>query len=148
MGLRSGTENVIGIAAFGAAVADIASRRAENMQRLCELKEYALQRISELDVKVNMPERPADHIMSITLPNIKSETMLHFLSSKDVCVSSGSACSSHSKKTSRALLAFGLTEREADCSLRISLCEYNMTDDVDRLTDALREGISTLVRIK
>lgn len=148
MGLRSGTENVIGISAFGAAVADIASRRAETMQRLCELKEYALQRISELDVKVNMPERPADHIMSITLPNIKSETMLHKLSGDGIFVSSGSACSSHSRSVSHTLLAFGLSESDADCTLRVSFSEYNTKNDIDELYKALDDGLKNLVRIK
>ena len=105
--------------------------------------------MSSMELSLNIPNgERAPHIVNITLPNIKSETMLHYLSSKDICISSGSACSSHSKKTSRPLLAFGLSERQADCSLRISLCETNTTDDIDKLTDALGEGISTLVRFK
>lgn len=146
---RPGTENTVGIAGFGSAAEIGLAKLSENIKRMSDLRTYAIEKLSELELAINLPKGEcAPHIVNITLPNIKSETMLHFLSSKDICVSSGSACSSHSKKTSRALLAFGLTEREADCSLRISLCEYNMTDDVDRLTDALREGISTLVRIK
>ena len=46
------------------------------------------------------------------------------------------------------LISLGLSEREADCSLRISLCEFNTAEDVDRLFEALEEGIKTLVRIK
>ena len=74
--------------------------------------------------------------------------MLNFLSSKGICVSSGSACSSHSNTASPTLLAFGLDVHSADCSLRISFSEYNTEDDVNALVSALDEGIKTLVKIK
>jgi len=114
-----------------------------------DLRQYAIEKLSALDVPLNLPiGDTAPHIINLTLPNIKSETMLHYLSGRDICVSSGSACSSHSKKTSRALLAFGLTEKQADCSLRVSLGEYNTKEDIDALCVSLAEGIATLVRIK
>ena len=148
-GWRSGTENVIGIAAFGAAVADIYSRMNDTISHISELREYALSRLASLDVTVNLPqEKVAPHIINITLPHIKSETMLHFLSAKGIFVSSGSACSSHSSTPSSALIAFGLDAHSADCSLRISLSEYNTKEDVDALIEALSDGISTLVKIK
>lgn len=149
-GFRSGTENVLGIAAFGAAVADIKSRFAENREKLRELYLYAASELEKIDgVRINTPyaER-ADHILNITLPSIKSETALHFLSADGVFVSSGSACSSHSGKTSSTLLAFGLTPAEADCSLRVSFSEYNGRDDVDSLVASLRSALARLVRIK
>ena len=146
---RPGTENTVGIAGFGAAAEKGAAELSQNIKRLASLREYAVEKLATLELTLNLPKgESAPHIVNLTLPNIKSETMLHFLSSKDICVSSGSACSSHSKKTSRALLAFGLSEKEADCSLRISLCETNTKEEIDALTDALRDGIGTLVRFK
>ncbi len=148
-GMRSGTENVIGISAFGASAADMASRQADIAQRLKALYDYAYERLCALDVKVNKPQGArVDHIINITLPNIKSETMLHCLSAEGIYVSSGSACSSHSGKPSGALIAFGLTPEEADCSLRISLSEYNTAEDIDALCTALADGIGRLVRIR
>jgi cysteine desulfurase len=90
----------------------------------------------------------APHIINITLPQIKSETMLHFLSARGVCVSAGSACAAHGKKTSRALAGFGATAAEADSSLRISLSPYTTEQDLDVLRDALDAGLKTLVRIR
>ena len=116
-----------------------------------ELRAYALEKLSTLDVKVNMPEREcAPHIINLTLPSIKSETMLHHLSSKGIYVSSGSACSSNSatKKVSRALRGFGLTDFDADCSMRISLSPFNVKEDIDELILSLSEGIDKLVKIK
>ena len=147
-GLRSGTENVIGIAAFGAAVADIYARRAEISQKLSDLGAYAREKLSALDVKINTPVRAAEHIISVTLPDIKSETMLHKLSGDGIFVSSGSACSSHSHSVSGVLLAFGLSERDADCTLRVSLSEYNSREDIDALCASLDDGIKNLVRIR
>jgi cysteine desulfurase len=148
-GLRSGTENTIGIAAFGASVEDIKKRRAQNATHLEELYVYATEKLSALDLKINRPDGArVSHIINITLPNIKSETMLHFLSADGIFVSSGSACSSHSKNPSGALIAFGLTPAQADCSLRISFSEYSTKEDVDLLCASLSAALSRLVRIK
>ncbi len=148
-GMRSGTENVVGICAFGAAAYDMAEKRAENARVLSELYEYACSELASLGVKINIPaDLEAKHIINITLPDIKSETMLHFLSADGVYVSSGSACSSHSKRQSETLLAFGLTPHETDCSLRISMSAYNTREDIDALCISLKNGISRLVRIK
>lgn len=149
MGLRSGTENVLGIAAFGAAVADANKRLGEIITKMDSLRSYAISRLSGLDVTLNIPaQKCAPHILSITLPNIKSETMLHHLSKDGIYVSSGSACSSHSRHPSSSLIAFGLDAHRADCTLRISLSEYNTEGDIDALINSIEKGINTLVKIK
>ena len=148
-GMRSGTENVIGICAFGASVADMAARRSEIEEKLSRLYEYASEKLSNLDVRINVPMKDrVSHIMNITLPNVKSETMLHHLSADGVYVSSGSACSSRSSTPSGSLIAFGLTPKQADCSLRISLSEYNTKEDIDALCESLKNGIERLVKIR
>lgn len=148
-GMRSGTENTIGIAAFGAAVADIKTRLGANAAKLEELYLYATGKIEELGIRINRPacER-VSHIINITLPDLKSETVLHFLSADRVFVSSGSACSSHSKQPSGSLVAFGLTPAEADHSLRISLSENNTKEDIDALVLSLESALERLVRTK
>ncbi len=149
MGWRSGTENVVGISAFGAAVADIYPRLDKTLSYMNELRCYAIEKLSPLEVTLNIPkQKSAPHIINLTLPHIKSETMLHYLSSKGVYVSSGSACSSHSHTPSSSLTAFGLDAHSADCSLRVSLSEYNTKEDIDALVTHLTDGISSLVRIK
>ena len=90
----------------------------------------------------------APHILNVTLPGIRSETMLHFLSARGVCVSAGSACSAHAKKTSNALTAFGVKPQDADSSLRISLSPYTTEDDITALLAALSDGLATLVRAR
>lgn len=148
-GFRSGTENVIGIVGCGAAVKEAFLKLDENISRMSSVKEYALLKLSALDVRLNAPVgKSAPHIINFTLPNIKSETMLHYLSSEGIYVSSGSACSSHSHTPSRALTAFGLSANDADCSLRISLSENIGENDIDTLVEHLETGIRVLVRMK
>lgn len=148
-GMRSGTENTLFIAAFGAVASDRRARLSEITDKLSSLRAYAEQKIGELDVRVNRPQGEyAPYILNITLPNIKSETMLHHLSGEGIYVSSGSACSSHASHPSESLLAFGLPREEADCSIRISFSEYNTQADVDALCEGLRSGLARLVRIK
>ena len=148
-GWRSGTENTLGIASFGAAVSDIKGRMAQNRVLFEALYSYASERISELGIRINRPKGEyAKHILNLTVPNIKSETVLHFLSADGIFVSSGSACSAHSRTPSGTLIAFGLTPSEADCSLRISFSEYNTKEDIDALCDALKSALDRLVRIR
>ena len=150
-GFRSGTENLIGIVGFGAAAERGFKNLAKDVSKMRELRAYAIEKLSELNVKMNLPQGDcAPHVINITLPSIKSETMLHHLSAKDIYVSSGSACSSNSatKRVSRALRGFGLSDFDADCSMRISFSPYNTKEDIDELICQLQEGIEKLVKIK
>ena len=148
-GFRSGTENVIGITGFGAAVKAVLPTLGESIAKMAALREYTVLKLSALDVRLNVPlGATAPHIINFTLPNIKSETMLHYLSGEGVFVSSGSACSSHSREPSRALTAFGLSAQDADCSIRVSLSAENTEADIDTFIERLRNGLCVLVRTK
>ena len=147
-GFRSGTENLIGIAGFAAA----AKCGFEHMQRdiahMRALRALAIEQLSALPVQLNIPHGScAPHILNLTLPDIRSETMLHALSAHRICVSAGSACSSHSKSISAALTAFGLSPAQIECSIRVSFGPQNTEDDVTALTHALSAEIERLVKI-
>ena len=149
-GLRSGTENLAGAVGFAKAAEIMKPLMDANYSHLLDLSSYAIEKITEAGAKVNLPEKRAPHILSITLPRIKSQTMLNLLSAGGVCVSSGSACSSNAKNrhVSSALVAFGLTEADADCTIRMSLCKDNTREDIDTFADLLASGIKRLVKIK
>ena len=78
------------------------------------------------------------------IKNIKSETMLHFLSSEGVFVSSGSACSSNTKSRSHVLRSFGLSDDDTDSTLRMSFGLDTTEDDIDAAANAFLKGIKTL----
>ncbi len=148
-GMRSGTENILGIAGFGAAAAEIKADFSSRVTRMVGLRDFCESLSQAAGAKVNQPKgQRAPHVLSLTLPDIKSETMLNFLSAKGICISAGSACSAHSKNMSSTLLGFGLTPYEADCTVRVSFSEYNTEAEVGEFSQALKEGIDSLVRIK
>ena len=152
MGLRSGTENVPAIAAFAEAARLAHSELSCHIEKMGALRDELIKRISTdprlSEILLTLPENHAPHILNITLPSIKSETMLHHLSYEGIFVSSGSACSSNGAHLSSALTAYGRTVEEADTSIRISFSHRNTVEDVDALTEALAFGVEKLARIK
>lgn len=152
LGLRSGTENVPGVAAFAEAARLAHSELTERIEKMNSLRERLIAKITDderlRELSLTLPENHAPHILNITLPSIKSETMLHYLSSEGIFVSSGSACSSNGGHLSSALTAYGRTKDEADTSIRISLSPSNTEDDVNSLAEALATGLVRLARIK
>ena len=148
-GFRSGTENVIGIAAFGAAAKDGQAHLAERVTHMRALLAYAKERLAALPVALHIPMGEcAPHILNFALPDIKSETALHALSAHGIHLSAGSACSSHAKSVSAALLAFGVSREEAECSLRMSLSHMNTKEEIDLLATSLETEIARLCRIR
>ena len=145
-GFRSGTENLIDIAGFARACTEARENAERDAAHMDELYRHALDVLPAAGVRLNLPTNAAGHIVSLTLPGIRSETMLHFLSEKGIFVSAGSACSSRAHGPSGTLLAFGLSPADADRTLRVSFGSQNTVDDIDRLADALRDGIGRLVR--
>ncbi len=150
---RSGTENTLGIVGFGAAAGACARCFDKSLANMTSVRDHICNTIVNnpdfADIKLNIPacER-APHIVSLTLPDIKSETMLHFLSQEGIYVSSGSACSSNTGHISGTLLSFGLSEKEADSTLRISLSGSNTIEEADAFLKALHEGVRRLISTK
>ncbi|MBR3640006.1 MAG: cysteine desulfurase, partial [Clostridia bacterium] len=146
-GMRSGTENLMAISAFAAAAEAAKNNFDKNRETVAALRKKLEDGISTLassGVAVKRPAIPSDAIMNLTLPGIKSETMLNYLSGRDICVSAGSACSAYSKKKSDALAAFGATDAEIDSSVRVSLSHTNTEDDIDAFIAALSDGVKAL----
>jgi cysteine desulfurase len=148
-GLRSGTENVPAIAAFGEAVRLAKGCVSDTNGKCSALRDKLINMLSDASfsaISITRPPIHAPHILNITLPSIRSETMLHFLSAKGIFVSSGSACSSNSADVSSALIAYGRTPEEADCSIRISFSHRNTEEEVEIFAQALAEGLERLAR--
>lgn len=143
-GLRPGTEATPAIAAFGAAAAavpELAGQRArfeELMSRLLA----GLERQGE--ILLHRPARHAPYILNLSVPGIRSETLLHFLAQRGVYVSSGSACSRG--KSSPVLAALGLPPAEIDSALRVSLSRDNDEEDIDRFLAGVEEARAVLIR--
>lgn len=144
-GFRSGTEALPSIAGFGAAVDVLYPTVGERFEHVSNLKRYLLDSVSTLDwVTVNSKSDASPYIVNLSVEGVRSETMLHFLESKGVYVSSGSACSKGAQ--SGVLGEFGLSDRLSDSAIRVSFCETDSTDDVDAFVAALREGFDSILK--
>ncbi|MPM85987.1 Cysteine desulfurase IscS [bioreactor metagenome] len=132
-GIRSGTENMPGIAGFGAAVEETFRDGAARRAAIRSLRDYAAEGLQKIGAVINNPPRPAPHILNFSVPGFKAEPTLNRLSELGVCVSAGSACSAGKKRHSHVLTAMGLSEALLDSALRCSMCLETTKDDIDAL---------------
>lgn len=145
-GIRSGTEAVPNIAGFGAAVEAFSSSIAERYEKMCELSSYLEQRIQDVDgVSFNRFGESSPYIASITVDNIKSETLLHYLEQRGIYVSSGSACSKGKK--SDVLKAFNYSDKALDTTLRLSFSHENKKSEIDEFIEQIKNATKELVKI-
>lgn len=142
-GVRSGTESVPLIAAFGAAVEKLSSSISERWDCVSNLKNHLLEKLSGIDgIDVNSPEDGSPYIINISAAGKRSEILLHFLESKEIYVSSGSACSKGAQ--SGVLGSFGIKDKSADSALRISFSAENTAEELDLFVEALIEGMKKI----
>lgn len=139
--LRSGTEAVELIAGLEAAV----NAYKYDFERFSELKNRLVGGISSIEnVKLNSDEKCLPNIVNFSVRGVRSEIMLHSLEQHDICVSSGSACSNG--KTSGVLSAFGVSDKDADCALRVSMCAENTPEEIDFLCEKIAEAVKRFRR--
>ena len=151
-GMRSGTENVPGIAGLGLAAAMMYENLAENWERLYDLKRYFLQRIGEVPgTTVNACllselEQTAAHIVSVSFASVRSEVLLHALEDKGIYVSSGSACSSNHPGISGTLTAIGVEQSLLDSTLRFSFSIETTKEEIAYAIEQLKNLVPMLAR--
>lgn len=142
-GIRSGTESVPLIAAFGAAVDKFRPTIAERYERVSQLKAHLLGKIGGIEnVAVNSPSDASPYVINISAVGKRSEIMLHFLESKGIYVSSGSACSKGQQ--SGVLGEFGISGKRADGAVRISITAQTTEEELDEFAEALAEGMTKI----
>lgn len=148
-GLRSGTENVPGVAGFGAAAKEMYTNHAEKVQKLIELKDYMTDRLGEIEgtvINSKKGEASAPQIVSVSFEGVRSEVLLHALEDKGVYVSSGSACSSNHPGISGTLKGIGVAPKLLDSTIRMSFGMFNTKEEVDYTIDVLKELVPVLRR--
>ncbi|MEG0830510.1 MAG: cysteine desulfurase family protein [Anaerovoracaceae bacterium] len=138
--MRSGTENVPGIAGFGESAQLIA--REINGQ-VTEVKDYLLKAIENniKDIKVNGPKEGVGSILNISFKKTRAEVILHTLEQDEIYISTGSACSSNKKGQSHVLQAMGLEYKDIESALRFSLNPWNTKAEMDVVVDKLKLAV-------
>lgn len=144
-GMRSGTENVPGIAGMALAAEITYNGLEEKMEHLRQIKEHLISELTQIDdVYSNSGDAP--HIASITFKGVRSEVMLHALEEREVYVSSGSACSSNKQHASGTLKAIGLPQDKLESTLRFSFSPENTMEQVDYAVECCRQLLPVLRR--
>ncbi|MDE7288870.1 MAG: cysteine desulfurase [Oscillospiraceae bacterium] len=146
--LRSGTESVPLIAGFGAAIRALMPTVGVAHENAEKISAYLLKKLSKLEyITVNSTaENSSPYITNFSVEGIRSEIMLHFLESRDIYVSSGSACAKGAH--SSVLTAMGVSDKLADSAIRVSICRTTTMGEIDVLVTALQEGYQSLAKSK
>ena len=149
--IRSGTENVPGIAGFGKAVELSFSEFQNRIKRTRKVKEYLTEGIKNAikDIRINSYEdqRCAPHIVNISFAGVRGEVLLHMLEQADIYISTGSACSAKKRAKSHVLKASGLSDTEIDGAVRFSFSEFNSIDQMDYVLEHLKKSVERIRKI-
>ncbi len=148
-GMRSGTENVPGVAGLGVAAKEAYTDHEEKIRRMIWLKDYMTDRLGELDGTVVNSKKGTDsapQIVSVSFEGVRSEVLLHALEDKGIYVSSGCACSSPHPGIRGTLKGIGLPQKLLDATLRISFGAFSTKEEVDYCIETLKELLPVLRR--
>ena len=148
-GMRSGTDNVPGIAGLGVAAKMVYTDFDEKIEHMYQLKERLAEGFLKLpDVRLNGMEirEGAPQILSASFLGVRSEVLLHTLEEKGIYVSAGSACSSHKRKAVGTLSAMGMEAAQRESTLRFSFSEENTFEEVDYALEVIGQVLPMLRR--
>ena len=146
-GMRSGTENVPGIAGMAKAVEQVYMDLDSNVNQLYRIRERFIQGVSRIEgIKINgcQGAESAPHIVSVSIQGVRSEVMLHALEDKGIYVSAGSACSSNKPAISATLKAIGIEKQYLDSTIRFSFSMFTTEEEIDYTIMCMGELIPML----
>ncbi|MBM6947804.1 cysteine desulfurase family protein [Mordavella massiliensis] len=147
--IRSGTENVPGIAGLGLAAKMIYDGLEEKVARMRDLKARfigGVQKLDDITIHGLYDETSAPHIISVGFAGIRSEVLLHALEERGICVSSGSACASNHPAISGVLKGIGADKEYLDATLRFSMSEFTTAEEIDYTLETLYNLVPVLRR--
>ena len=140
-GMRSGTDNVPGIAGMGLAAEMVYSHLSEERSRLYELRQAFIEGMQKLEgVTINggSSETMAPHIVSVSFEGVRSEVLLHALEDQEIYVSAGSACSSNKPAISATLKSIGIKKELLESTIRFSFGAYTTMEDIHTAQNAIQ----------
>ena len=149
-GMRSGTDNVPGIAGLGIAAEKMYARLEDNTASMRSCRDMLAEGLAEMENVVlhgpSDPERTAPYILNASFVGVRSEVLLHTLEDKGIYVSAGSACSTHKKSGSPTLSAIGCPEKEKESAIRFSFSEMTTPEEIRYTLQVLHEVLPVLRR--
>ncbi|NLY31191.1 MAG: cysteine desulfurase [Firmicutes bacterium] len=143
-GLRSGTENTLGIIGFGCAAREAEANMAANQGHVTGLRHQFLQGLQNLPCKVISPADGVPYIVAVSFPGFRGEVLLHALSAYGVYVSTGAACSGKKGQMSHVAEAMGLDRETAEGLLRFSFSALTTEREVEYAVQKIRQVLADL----
>lgn len=145
-GIRSGTLNVPGVVGFGTAVKIADTEMDAENQRYATWASQMIKEFEATDGLLNgHPTKRLIRNINMFFPGIESRAVINSVS-RDVAISSGSACTTQSVEPSHVIMAMGLGKSRAHSSIRIGFARFNTNDEVDRSADLITDAILALRR--
>ena len=142
-GLRSGTENTLGILAFGLAAAEFVENWAKKLAHMAALRSAMLEAVSGVPgMRLLSPEDGAPHILNLSFVGMRGEVLLHLLERDGIYISTGSACSSKKAGISRVHAAMGIEQAVAEGAIRVSFCPENTMEEVSAAVQAISRAVA------
>jgi cysteine desulfurase len=148
-GLRSGTENVAGIAGLGAAARIAREELEKRVRGETELRDRILAGVVEIPgVRVNghLDKRLSNNV-HLAVDGVEAEGLVLLLDALGYEIASGSACASGGHKASPVLLAMGRDEREAFSAVRITVGKDNTAEEIENFLEAFSTAVARLREI-
>jgi cysteine desulfurase len=150
--LRSGTENIPGIAGMAMAAKRLYDSFDEDLRKLEECKAFFIDGVSQIEgTRVNallpgLPhgEETAPHIVSVSFRGVRSEVLLHALEEKGIYVSAGSACSARKPQPSATLKAMGIPQDLLSSTIRFSFSVFTNREELEYTLSELCEIVPIL----
>lgn len=149
--IRSGTENVPGIAGIGQAAMDAYTDFDVKIAAMYELRKHFIEQILKLEgtsINGHLDERNAPHIVSVNFDGVRSEVLLHSLEDKNIYVSSGSACASNKQTASDTMTAIGRTGEKADGTIRFSFSHETTKEQLEYCIGQIQELLPVLRKFR
>ena len=143
--LFSGTHNVPAIVGWGTACTVLEKRKESDRNRAKDLNNILRKGILDLGGEINSPEDASPYILNAAFPHYLGENILNYLSNRNICISTGSACSA--KKPSRVLSAVGKGDLSR-FSLRFSFCGENTEEEAFLVLEALKDALKDIATVR
>lgn len=146
-GIRSGTENVPGIAGMAKAVEIIYGSLDQEIEKLYQIKKTFVDGVRKLDdvvVNGHPDETGAPHVVSVSIRGVRSEVLLHALEDKGIYVSAGSACSAHKPQPSATLRAMGVSQELLGSTIRFSFSVFTTMEEISYTLQTMYDIIPML----
>ena len=154
MGIRPGTENLPGIFCFNLICEKVLPEQKNKYENVVKLMNKLIKELSLIEntvflpqTRLKEPDKFSPYILKVSFPPVPGEVLVRVLQDREICISTGSACTSRQKNRQRALLSMGINKDIAYSAVRISTGFATTEEEIDRFIKILKEELTVLMKV-